>query len=101
MLNRKVRIVTVAHEGRSANVHMSSEPRLGTSLSSTHIPELVTLEQLAERWQLPLSWLRENCRSRCADPLPVYRCGRYVRVDLSDSALAQWLNRRRVAGRMK
>ena len=68
---------------------------------AAHVPQLVSLEELAERWHLPLTWLREACRSRCADPLPVYRCGRYVPVDLNDSALAQWLNRRRVAGRMK
>jgi hypothetical protein len=65
------------------------------------IPQLVTLEALAELWHLPLTWLRENCRSRCADPLPIFRCGRYVRLDLRDPALAQWLNRRRVVGRTR
>ena len=65
------------------------------------IPHLVALEELAERWALPLSWLREACRSRCADPLPCVRLGRYVRVDLADPDLLEWLNRRRVAGRMK
>jgi hypothetical protein len=65
------------------------------------IPHLVALEELAERWALPLSWLREACRSRCADPLPCVRLGRYVRVDLEDPAILDWLNRRRVAVRMK
>jgi hypothetical protein len=71
------------------------EENLEESVRFPPIPHLVTLEQLAERWQLPLSWLRENCRSRCEDPLPIYRCGRYVRVDISDPALFEWLNRRR------
>ena len=65
------------------------------------IPQLAALEKLAEQWAVPLSWLREACRSRCADPLPCVRLGRYVRVDLADPALLEWLNRRRVAGRMK
>jgi hypothetical protein len=65
------------------------------------VPQLVSLEELAERWHLPLTWLREACRSRCADPLPVYRCGRYVRVFIGDPALLDWLNRRRVALRTK
>jgi len=65
------------------------------------IPEFVPLEELAERWALPLSWLREACRSRCSDQLPCVRFGRYVRVDLADPALVEWLNRRRVAGQTK
>jgi hypothetical protein len=63
--------------------------------SPTYIPQLVTLDELAERWHLPITWLRENCRSRCGDPLPVFRLGRYVRVDLNDPRLAQWLRQRR------
>lgn len=65
------------------------------------IPKLVALEELAKLWALPLSWLREACRSRCSDPLPCVRLGRYVRVDLEDRALLEWLNRRRVAGQTK
>lgn len=67
-------------------------------IPAPQVPRLVSLEELAERWGLPLTWLREACRTRCADPLPVYRCGRYVRVDLNDAALAAWIQRRRVAG---
>lgn len=64
------------------------EPALG-------VPQLVTLEELAKRWALPITWLRESCRSRCADPLPIFRCGRYCRVDLNDPALRSWIERRR------
>jgi len=67
-------------------------------MSVAQVPRLVSLEELAKLWGLPLSWLRESCRTRCADPLPVFRLGRYVRVDLSDQALAAWIQRRRVAG---
>jgi hypothetical protein len=61
------------------------------------VPQLVTLAELAKLWALPLTWLRESCRSRCTnDPLPVFRLGRYVRVDMADPALLQWLQRRAV-----
>jgi hypothetical protein len=70
-------------------------------ISIQSVPHLAELKELAERWALPLSWLREACRSRCPDPLPCVRLGRYVRVDLTDPALVEWLNRRRVAGRPK
>jgi hypothetical protein len=68
---------------------------------SPEIPQLVSLEQLAELWNLPITWLRENCRSRCSDPLPVYRMGRYVRADLKDPALLTWIRRRHIRGNAK
>jgi hypothetical protein len=80
---------------------MSSPMEKAESISSQPVPHLAELKELAERWALPLSWLREACRSRCADPLPCVRLGRYVRVDLADPALSEWLNRRRVAGGRK
>jgi hypothetical protein len=64
--------------------------------AAQHIPQLVTLKVLAERWSLPLSWLHHSTRNGAVDPLPIVRLGRYCRVDLADPALAQWLNRRRV-----
>jgi hypothetical protein len=59
------------------------------------IPQLISLKQLAEIWQMPYTWLQEACRSRCADPLPRYQFGRYARVDLNDPELSAWLSRRR------
>jgi hypothetical protein len=63
---------------------------------SAQVPRLVALVELAKQWGLPLTWLRESCRSRASDPLPIYRCGRYVRVNLDDPALVAWIGRRRV-----
>jgi hypothetical protein len=71
------------------------------SQHSPEIPQFVSLEQLAELWNLPITWLRENCRSRCIDPLPVYRMGRYVRADLKDPALLTWIRRRHIRGNNK
>ncbi len=41
--------------------------------------EVLTAEELAARWRVPESWIREQTRSRCADPIPHVRLGRYVR----------------------
>jgi len=61
----------------------------------TNVPKLVTLKELAERWNLPVSWLKEFSRTRCSDALPCYRLGRYVRVDPQSPELAAWLARRK------
>ena len=80
---------------------MMSDQKVDVPLHPLRIPQLVTLEELAERWAVPLTWLRENTRSRCIDPLPCFRMGRYVRIDIQDPALLDWLNRRRAAGRTR
>jgi hypothetical protein len=41
--------------------------------------EVLTAEELAQRWRVPPSWVREQSRSRCSDPIPHARLGRYVR----------------------
>lgn len=41
--------------------------------------EVLTAEELAQRWRVPESWIREQVRSRCSDPIPHVRLGRYVR----------------------
>lgn len=69
------------------------EPRLPAVL-----PRLKNLAELATLWDVSLSWLRRQCMSTCADPLPVYRLGANVRVDPSDPALTEWLRRRHVVG---
>lgn len=55
--------------------------------------EVLTAEQLAERWQLPTSWIREQTRSRCPDPIPHTRLGRYVRFSFGSPALNDWWQR--------
>lgn len=35
--------------------------------------EFIDTGQLAERWKLPESWIREQVRHRCNDPLPHVR----------------------------
>jgi hypothetical protein len=60
--------------------------------------QFITSEQLAERWSLPPSWVREQVRSRAADPLPHVRFGKYVRFRWGSPELEQWAERRIIGG---
>jgi excisionase family DNA binding protein len=51
--------------------------------------DILTPEQLAQRLQVPRGWIVEKCRTRCQNPIPFFRIGRYVRF--SWPAVASWL----------
>src|SRR5580700_5854671 len=57
--------------------------------------EILTPAQVAERLQLPESWVYEQTRNRasvrCPDPLPHMKVGRYLRFKWSDVLV--WLER--------
>jgi hypothetical protein len=61
--------------------------------------ELIDSNELAKRWNLPASWIREQTRSRAVDPLPCVRFGKYVRFQWQSLELEKWLNRRRRNGK--
>jgi hypothetical protein len=56
--------------------------------------EVLTAEELAWRWRVPESWIREQTRSRCADPIPHVRLGRYIRFSWGSPDLNCWWARR-------
>ena len=51
-------------------------------------------KQLAERLNLPESWVRDQVRSRAEDPLPHAQFGKYVRFLWGSPELEAWLRRR-------
>ena len=53
--------------------------------------DILTPEQLAERLKLAVSWVYEKSRARGngRNPLPVLRCGRYLRFSWPD--VCEWL----------
>ena len=57
--------------------------------------EVIGASELAKRWNLPESWIREQTRSRAGDPLPCIRFGRYVRFEWGSPQLVAWYGRRR------
>ena len=61
-----------------------------------HAPqyEFIDSKELGKRYCLPESWIREQVRSRCADPLPHVRFGKYVRFRWGSPELEEWAKRR-------
>jgi len=57
--------------------------------------EVLDAAELAQRWRVPASWVREQTRQRASDPLPCVRLGRYVRFEWGSPKLAQWWEKRR------
>jgi hypothetical protein len=57
--------------------------------------EVIDAIELAKRWKLPESWIREQTRARVGDPLPCIRFGRYVRFEWGSPKLVAWYERRR------
>jgi excisionase family DNA binding protein len=55
--------------------------------------ELMTVQQVAELLQVPVSWVYGHTRQRFVDRLPGYRLGKYWRFD-KEEVLA-WLAQQR------
>jgi len=60
--------------------------------------EFINSKELASRWNLPESWIREQVRSRSTDPIPHVRFGKYVRFRWGSPELEGWAERRIVSG---
>jgi hypothetical protein len=56
--------------------------------------EFLDSKQLAERWNVPVTWIRERVRRRETDPLPHVRFGKYVRFRWGSPELEDWAERR-------
>ena len=63
--------------------------------TNTTTTVIIDSNELARRWNLPATWIREQTRSRALDPIPHLRMGRYVRFEYGSPDLAKWLERRR------
>jgi len=61
--------------------------------------EFIDCPELAKRWKLPESWIREQVRSRASDPIPHIRFGKYVRFRWGSVELDQWAEKRIISGR--
>ncbi len=54
---------------------------------------LLTVEQIAELWQLPRSWIYERTRRRGLEQLPHFKLGKYLRFE--EKAVEEFLERQR------
>src|ERR1700733_13150234 len=60
--------------------------------------EFIDSTELARRWNVPVSWVRDQVRSRAVDPLPHINFGKYVRFLWHSPDLEDWVARRIVKG---
>lgn len=67
------------------------------SFEGRRIYEFVDCKELGLRWALPESWVREQVRTRSADPIPHMRFGKYVRFRWGSPELEAWAERRIVS----
>ena len=58
---------------------------------------LLTVQEVAELLQVPVSWVYERTRKRSLDRIPGFRLGKYWRFRESD--VIAWLERQRGGGR--
>jgi hypothetical protein len=73
-----------------------SESLAGQASPSASTSEFLTCKQLAQRWNLPESWVREHVRDRVTDPIPHIQFGKYVRFLWGSPELHAWLSRHQV-----
>jgi hypothetical protein len=59
--------------------------------------EIIDSKELASRWRLPESWVRDRVRARSDDPLPHVKVGRYVRFEWGSPELIEWWARHRIS----
>ena len=69
----------------------------GSSLRTVGL-EFIDSRELARRWGVPVSWVRDQVRSRAEDPLPHVNLGKYVRFLWGSDGLELWIRRRIVMG---
>lgn len=80
------------------NITSQPRPRATEALASPRQYEFIDSSELALRWGIPESWVREQVRARSADPIPHVRFGKYVRFRWGSPELEHWAERRIVSG---
>ena len=70
----------------------------GTERQQLASYEFVDCRELARRWDVPVSWIRDQVRRRAEDPLPHVSLGKYVRFLWGSPELQAWIERRIVIG---
>ncbi len=65
-----------------------------TGGEKTESAQLLSVHDVAELLQVPVSWVYGHTRNRCPDRIPGFRLGKYWRFDEAD--VLAWIQRRRV-----
>ena len=78
----------------------AEEERTQSAVGTTQIVgyEFIDSSELARRWDVPVSWIRDQVRKRAEDPLPHVNLGKYVRFLWGSPEIQAWIERRIVIG---
>ena len=92
--------INTRHRARMAlqNATRESIDREAVAPQPLHQYVFIDSKELALRWNLPESWVREQVRARSAEPIPHMRFGKYVRFRWGSPELEAWAERRIVSG---
>lgn len=79
------------------NLENTTVPKVSAITNSGRTFELIDAVELASRWRVPNSWVRNHTRNRtpAAERIPCIRLGRYVRFEWGSTQLEGWLARHR------
>jgi hypothetical protein len=66
-----------------------SQNNVPVTVSAIQPDNLLPLEELAKRLHQTPSWVREKCRRRCPNPIPVYNLGRHLLFDWTQ--VSEWI----------
>jgi hypothetical protein len=61
--------------------------------------EIIDSTELAKRWGVPETWVRDQVRRRAQDPIPHIRFGKYIRFEWGGEPLEQWVARHRTSSK--
>lgn len=79
----------------SRNSVFTSRTPIAPDLANSGTYELLTAQQLAQRLNIPPSWVAQQTRERATDKIPHIRFGRWIRYEWLSPDLAAWLSRRK------
>ncbi len=82
----------------SQTFNQGQQPQTEASSPRIMTCEFIDSRELARRWDVPVSWIRDQVRKRAEDPLPHVSLGKYVRFLWGSPELQAWIERRIVVG---
>lgn len=68
--------------------------RISTNMIGPNGGKLLTIEQVSEMLQVPVSWVREHVRREARDRIPGLKVGKYWRFRCED--ILGWLEARKI-----
>jgi hypothetical protein len=70
-------------------------PRASIEVFMASDSEIIDSPELAKRWRVPETWVRDQCRTRSKYPIPHVRLGKYIRFEWGGDSLQEWWSRHR------